>query len=101
LIVAKDTSTGIGLIGFKGYPNDKGETEIGYGINEDFRNLGYMTAAVKTLSEWAFSQPECNAVTATSVSNPASERVLRKLGRRLLSQGAGPTDWVLRKETQQ
>lgn len=98
MIFIKDISTGVGLIGFKGYPNDKGEAEIGYGINKDFRNLGFMTEAVYTLSQWAFAQPGCEAITATAVSNPASEKVLQKLGWRLLSQIDGATNWVLYKK---
>jgi len=101
LIVIKDTSTGMGLIGFKGYPNVRGETEIGYGIDESVRNQGYMSEAVKALSQWALSHPECQAITASSVSNPASERVLQKLKWRKIRKKDGTTDWDLRKEVQQ
>jgi [ribosomal protein S5]-alanine N-acetyltransferase len=100
LIVIKDKPTGVGLIGFKGYPNARGETEIGYGIDASVRNQGYMTEAIKALSQWAFSQPECRAITASSVSNPASERVLQKLKWRKIGQKDGTTDWDLRKEVQ-
>jgi ribosomal-protein-alanine N-acetyltransferase len=96
LIVIKEKSIGVGLIGFKGYPNDRGETEIGYGIDASFHNQGYMTEAVKALSAWAFSHPECQAITATSVSNPASARVLQKLKWHKIRQKDGSTDWEMR-----
>jgi ribosomal-protein-alanine N-acetyltransferase len=101
LIVIKDISIGVGLIGFKGSPNIQGETEIGYGIEESFRNLGYMTEAVKALSAWAFSHPECQAITATSVSNPASAKVLQKLKWHKIRQKDGSTDWEMHKELNQ
>jgi ribosomal-protein-alanine N-acetyltransferase len=101
LIIIKDISIGVGLIGFKGYPNERGETEIGYGIDAGFHNQGYMTEAVKALSAWAFSHPECQVITATSVSNPASARVLQKLKWHKIRQKDGCTDWELRKEFNQ
>jgi len=83
----------VGFIGFKGYPNTRGETEIGYGIDESFRNQGYMTEAITILSRWAFENPECQAITATSVSNPASERVLQKLKWDKIRQTDKSSDW--------
>jgi len=35
VIVVPWDFTGAGLIGFKGYPNERGEAEIGYGISAD------------------------------------------------------------------
>jgi ribosomal-protein-alanine N-acetyltransferase len=98
LIVIKDVSIGAGLIGFKGYPNEHGETEIGYGIDASFHNQGYMTEALTALCQWAFEHPECQAITATSVSNPASARVLQKLNWHKIRQKNGCTDWEIRKE---
>jgi [ribosomal protein S5]-alanine N-acetyltransferase len=97
LIVIKDSSIGVGLIGFKGYPNIRGETEIGYGIEEGFRNQGYMTEAVTSLVDWAFGHPECQAITAKSVSNPVSARVLEKLQWQIIRQKDGSVDWEIRK----
>ncbi len=82
LIVIKEYKTGAGLVGFKGYPDEKGVTEIGYGIDERYQRQGYMTEAVKALIGWAFSHPECMTITATGVlkSNKGSQKVLTKTG---------------------
>jgi RimJ/RimL family protein N-acetyltransferase len=97
LIVIKDMPAGVGLIGYKGYPNERGETEIGYGIETGFRNKGFMKEAVKALVAWAFMHPECRAITAHSVFNPASKRILEQLGWCKLRQGDGFTDWEISK----
>jgi ribosomal-protein-alanine N-acetyltransferase len=95
LIVLKEGPLGIGMIGFKGAPNAEGAVEVGYGIDEKHRNKGYMTEAVKTLCTWAFSQPGCRAVTATSVSNPASGKVLLKAGFIKTGLTGENTNWIL------
>ncbi len=83
LIIPKETPVGAGLVGFKGYPNPKGEVEIGYGMHPTFQNRGYMTEAVTALVNWALARPECTAVTAeTEIDNQPSIRVLEKLGMR-------------------
>ena len=97
LIIVKDENIGTGMLGFKGYPNDKGSTEIGYGIDPAYQNKGYMTEAVQALIAWAFSHPFCNVITATEVENPASKRLLEKMGARLVAQTSTSTSWELRK----
>ncbi len=79
LIKIKHQDVGVGLIGYKGKPDSEGYVEIGYGIDASTRNKGYMTEAVQLMLDWAFEQPDCKCVTATTVINPASERVLQKL----------------------
>jgi len=95
LIVLKEIPVGIGLIGFKGYPNATGETEIGYGTTSEYRGKGYMTEAVRTLCDWAFSHSFVSAVTATTISNPASDRVLEKVGGQIVSQDEKSTNWKI------
>lgn len=57
------------------------EFEIGYGVDEEYRNQGYCTEAVKTLTGWALSQEGVQCVEAeTESSNTASIRVLEKAG---------------------
>lgn len=71
--------TPIGSLGFKGPPIN-GEVEIGYGIDEAYRNKGYSTEAVKAAMNWAFSRDQVYFVTAeTEPDNAASRRVLEKL----------------------
>lgn len=73
--------TGIGLIGFKGAPNGRGEVELGYGIAAGYQQQGYATEAVQALLAWAWTQPECQIVRAITLkNNSASRRVLQKVG---------------------
>jgi RimJ/RimL family protein N-acetyltransferase len=95
LIVIKDSPFGAGLIGFKGYPNAEGETEIGYGLDEAYWNRGYMTEALQALRDWAFSHQECRVIIAETVSNPASERVLQKLGWQRVTEKDDSTFWKI------
>jgi RimJ/RimL family protein N-acetyltransferase len=95
LIVIPAERAGAGFIGFKGYPNEEGRTEIGYGIHPAYQNKGYMTEAILALTDWAFSHPFCRGITATTVINPASNRVLEKLGAQLLERRENETDWII------
>ena len=82
MLVITDQQWGAGLVGFKGYPDSRGEVEIGYGIAPAFRGRGYTTEAVRVMIEWAFDAPECIAVIAAEVdkANSASIRILEKVG---------------------
>ena len=89
LIVIKQDEIGAGLVGFKGTPNENGEAEIGYGIGEEFQGHGFMSEAVQALVKWAFTHPQCTAVTATGVraDNYASQKVLKHAGFTLIEEG--------------
>jgi [ribosomal protein S5]-alanine N-acetyltransferase len=97
LIVIRAKPAGAGFIGFKGLPDENGKAEIGYGIDAGYHNQGYMTEALKALTEWAFRHPQARALTATAVSNPASERVLQKSGWQKMRQGDQSSDWEISK----
>lgn len=78
-IVLAAGNVSIGSACFKGGPGEKGEVEIGYGINTAYRNQGYMTEAAEALSWWAMKQPGVSAVIAeTDKDNPASQQVCLK-----------------------
>jgi RimJ/RimL family protein N-acetyltransferase len=81
----------VGSLGFKGPPKN-GEVEIGYGIDEAYRQQGYAAGSVKAAVDWAFSQEKVYFVTAeTEPENAASQRVLQKLEFRPAGFGAeGP-----------
>ncbi len=67
-----------GNISFKGIDKN-GITEIGYGINPEYKNKGYMTEAVKAITKWASLQPEIKKIEAeVEKDNVASIRVLEK-----------------------
>ena len=97
LVVIRDENIGAGMLGFKGYPNAEGSTEIGYGIDPAYQNNGYMSEAVQALIEWAFSHPFCRTITATEVYNPASRRLLEKLGAIQTEDNKKFTSWEIRK----
>ncbi len=70
----------IGDLSFKGLGAD-GMVELGYGLREGYCGNGYMTEAVKAITEWAVSQEGVSSVEAeTSPENTASQRVLAKAG---------------------
>lgn len=93
LIKIKAETFGAGLIGFKGVPDQNGWTEIGYGIDPAYWNQGYMTEAAGVMVKWALTQPECTKVTANETKNPASYRVLQKIGFTLVSENENGTTW--------
>ncbi len=78
-IILASENKSIGSACFMGMPNSSNKVEIGYGINKEYENRGYMTEAVKEMCAWALSQPDVKYVIAeTDKKNIASHRVLRK-----------------------
>lgn len=81
LLVRSSDRQAVGVCGFKGGPTLFGSVELGYAMHENFRNLGYMTEAVKVLVGWAFQHEECHRVTAETLrDNFASQHVVQKAG---------------------
>ncbi|APV45508.1 Acetyltransferase (GNAT) domain-containing protein [Dehalogenimonas formicexedens] len=93
LVVLKEPLFGSGMIGFKGVPDATGRVEVGYGIDQAWRNQGYITESLEALRAWAFQHPDCHAITATAVVNPASEKVLEKTGFKIVSRDGGTSSW--------
>jgi ribosomal-protein-alanine N-acetyltransferase len=88
LVEIRKTRFGAGLLGYKGPPDDQGTVEIGYGIDPAVAGRGFTTEAAAALIEWAFQTPGCLKITApeTAKDNPASHRVLAKLGMRAYTE---------------
>jgi RimJ/RimL family protein N-acetyltransferase len=80
-LIVLDTATEvIGLIGFKGPPND-GAVELGYSVSPAHQNHGYATEAVSALVGHALRFGHVSIVVAHSLPRPsASTRVLEKCG---------------------
>jgi len=99
LIVVSHQPYGAGLAGFKGYPNNQGEAEIGYGIDPDYRRRGYITETVQAMIAWAFEEPDCTSVIAprTLKSNIASNRVLAKVGMYVYEETDDTLSWRIDK----
>lgn len=102
LIKVMPEGLGAGMIGFKGFPDRNGEVEIGYGIDPAYRNQGYTTEAALGLIRWAFGDPRCRRIIAPNTlrSNPASNRVLAKIGMWVYQESPDSLSWCLDKEDQ-
>ncbi len=100
LVVVREEQMGAGMLGFKGFPDGNGSTEIGYGLDPAYQGKGYMSEAIQALIDWAFTHPFCKVITATEVENPASKHLLERLGARLVSASEHSTSWEIRKVTQ-
>ena len=69
----------IGGICFMGKPNENGEIEIGYGIDEEYQHNGYATETVAGMIDWAFQQTNVSSIAAeTDEENEISKKVLQK-----------------------
>jgi RimJ/RimL family protein N-acetyltransferase len=80
-IILKSTNTAIGGMGFNGEPNESGEAEIGYMIDEQHQNKGYATEALQLLIKWAFTQDTVKAIIVhTYADNLPSVKILSKCG---------------------
>ncbi|AEI49974.1 GNAT family N-acetyltransferase [Runella slithyformis] len=94
LIVYKKDNCVAGGIGVAGLPNDRGETEIGYGIDCAYRGKGIATEALECLSAWVFKHPAAVALIAhTPVALTNSQRVLQKAGFEQISEKEGLILW--------
>lgn len=100
LIVIPQEKVGVGMLGYKGFPDETGATEIGYGLAPEYQGKGYMGEAVQGLVDWAFAHPFCKTITAPGVENPASRRLLEKLGAQLVGASEHSTSWQLQRTEQ-
>ena len=75
-----EPGTFIGELSFKGR-NPDGMAEIGYSLRTGFCGKGYMTEALRRITEWALAQAGVARVEAeTAPDNLASQRVLAACG---------------------
>ncbi|HAQ55897.1 MAG TPA: hypothetical protein DCR44_00595 [Acholeplasmatales bacterium] len=96
LLIDEEEKVIVGSIDYKDIPDASGTVEIGYGIDEPYRNIGYATEAVRLMVEQAFSSGRVERVVAeTEDGNPASDRVLLKSGFRLYDK-KGISNWYER-----
>lgn len=81
IIILKETHQAIGSLGLKGKPDAEGLIEVGYAIDEAFRNNGYMQEALTGFLEWVMQLKEVSGVNAcTSKDNLPSQSVLAACG---------------------
>jgi len=98
-IILPDTNVCIGLVGFKGYPDANGYTEVGYGLSPNYRRQGYMKEALSGLTDWAFGFDYCKGITACGVltSNIGSQLVLTRNSFKETSRGNEVINYLLLK----
>ncbi len=81
IIIKKATNQYIGSFCFKGMPNELGEIEVGYGIDTEFRNQGYITEILFGIIDFCKTERNVNTIFAeTDINNPCSIKVLSKAG---------------------
>lgn len=81
LYIEKASRTIVGDGGFKGKPDSEGKIDLGYGVIESKRGMGYATEAARALLNWGLDQAEVKAVTADCLmTNVASFKVLSRIG---------------------
>ena len=95
-IIDRDQNAMVGDMCFYGPPDECGETELGYGTHEQFRNKGYMTEAVRLLILQAKKRKELQCINAsTEISNPASGTVLKNNGFMVTDESGYLIHWKL------
>jgi RimJ/RimL family protein N-acetyltransferase len=79
IIIERREKSIIGGICFHGQPDKNGEVEIGYGIDNEYRNKGYMTETNSGFIHWAKNRGDIKAIKAvTDRVNLSSVQVLKK-----------------------
>ena len=74
-----ETENPVGMLHYKGEPNENNQVEIGYGTSKKHENKGYMTEAVKAFIGWTFQNTYVERVLAeTNINNIASQKILIK-----------------------
>ena len=80
-IVLRATKEIIGSTSFHGAPNSDGMIEIGLGIQDGFRNVGYAKESLLGMWRWAIEDPLVKILRYTvGVSNAPSIRVIETFG---------------------
>lgn len=95
-VIEKGHNKMVGDLCFMAGPDEQGEIHIGYGMYEQFRNMGLMTEAVDGLIKWARMQPEVKSIVATTdKNNIASYSVLIKNRFKRVAKDGSLFQWQL------
>ena len=87
----------IGETGFHGPPDGSGTVEVGYSIVPAYRGRGLASEATRALIQHALSRPDIRRIIAECLDdNPASLKVLEKLGMRRVGRAGGTLRFELR-----
>jgi RimJ/RimL family protein N-acetyltransferase len=91
VLTENDARRLVGLVAFKGPPDENGSVETGYSVVEQFQRRGIGTEATLALIEWAFQHSEIQEVTAETYPElRPSIRIMVRCGMSLYGQGSEP-----------
>jgi len=80
-VTRKEDGGCVGMVGIGPKAELDGEIELGYYIADEHQGRGYATEAARAMADWAFAHmPLPYLVAIVRHDNPASSRVLEKLG---------------------
>ncbi|MDR0898632.1 MAG: GNAT family N-acetyltransferase [Oscillospiraceae bacterium] len=83
-IIHKETGRLIGTIGFMWWNHEYRSAEVGYSLSRAYWNQGLMTEALRAILRFGFDEMGLHRIEAQhETSNPASGRVMQKVGMRL------------------
>lgn len=102
LILHKKDRRYLGSIGPKGLPDEEGNLEIGYGLEEEAQGYGYMVEALEAFSDFALNYLSIKRVKAiTQIENSSSQQVLKRAGFCLSYQDQEQGIWYLAQKNHQ
>jgi ribosomal-protein-alanine N-acetyltransferase len=91
ILTERQRRTLVGMVAFKGPPDDSGVIEAGYSINEKHQRLGIATEATRAIMKWAFGNPAVRVITAeTLVDLEPSMKVMQRCGMSFRGNGSEP-----------
>jgi DNA/RNA-binding domain of Phe-tRNA-synthetase-like protein/RimJ/RimL family protein N-acetyltransferase len=90
-IILAEENRMVGGLCFRGAPDERGETEAGFGTAPSFEGRGLAAEALRAASDWAFRDTRLKRLTADSDPRNAPSRfVLEKCGFRLVETRETP-----------
>jgi RimJ/RimL family protein N-acetyltransferase len=79
----------VGLVAFKGPPDEQGTIEAGYSIAQTYQRQGIGTEATRAIMQWAFEDPRVKQITAETFPHlEASIKVMQRCGMSFLGEGS-------------
>ncbi|MDJ0688239.1 MAG: GNAT family N-acetyltransferase [Xenococcaceae cyanobacterium MO_188.B32] len=81
MLIVNEPRIMVGIVGYKGNPDDRGVVEIGYSIAASYQGKGLATQAARILLDRAFATGQVKVVRAHTLpkENPSTS-VLKKVG---------------------
>ncbi len=85
VMITKHNRRVVGSVVFHGCPDEEGNVEVGYGVEQESQRLGFATEGTRAVVEWALLHPKVRTVRACTPSwHVASRRVLERAGLELV-----------------